>query len=213
MKLQELGLKHRTDKSVHTFDKMTYLDIYEKYFSGIRESVKTFVEFGVLEGNSLRMWSEYFPNATIHGVDIDPRCKANESDRIKVHIGNQNDQNFLNALKNELGQVDIILDDGSHITRHQIKTFDTLYDLVNYNGFYVIEDLRNSYEEILNKANVRENWTGMSYNDPSDSLENYRHEFNEFIQEKVKKLDFHVVNKLLSIHHYPMIVIFENIKK
>ena len=51
---------------------MTYCDIYEKYFNERRHKVTKFI-IGVKDGASLRMWKEYFPNAMIYGVDIDPR--------------------------------------------------------------------------------------------------------------------------------------------
>jgi len=210
--LHKLGLKYRTDKvdEIHTTHYMSYCDIYDRYFYNIRHNVKKFVEIGVKDGCSLRMWQEYFPNATIYGVDIDPRCKRFEEDRIKIFIGDQNDDNFLLDLKEAIGEYDILLDDGSHITRHQIKTFNYLYENSAKNGFYIIEDLRNSYEHYMNHHNVRQIWPGMIYNKPEDDLKNYRKEFVEFVEDKVKELDFHTADKMFSIHYYPMIVIFQN---
>lgn len=210
MKLHELGLSNSTDKTKHIYKNFSYLDFYEKHFEKIRNEVKCFVEIGVLGGASLRMWEQYFPNATIYGIDINPSCKQFEGGNIKVIIGDQNNDEFLTRLKNELPQIDVLIDDGSHITSHQIKTFSYLYDKITKGGFYAIEDLRNSYEEFFNHHNVRKIWPGMSYNDENDNLKNYRKDFNGWIQEKVKKLDFHEETKLTSIHHYPMIVIFEN---
>ena len=127
MKLQQIGNKHQTDKSRHTYKNITYLDIYEKFFKHKREAVKNFVEIGVLNGASLRTWKDYFPNANIFGIDIDPECKNLEEDRIKIFIGDQNDDDFLKTIKTEIPQIDILIDDGSHITRHQIKTFNYLF--------------------------------------------------------------------------------------
>jgi hypothetical protein len=208
--LQELGVKYNTDKSKHKYQDISYLDIYNKYFFHKRESVKTFVEIGVLNGSSLKMWEEYFPNAIIHGVDINPECKQYEGGRIKIHIGDQNDTDFLNQLK-QLGEIDILLDDGSHITSHQINTYDVLYGNINNGGLYVIEDLANSYEEFFNEHDVRRIWPGMSYNKPEDELKNYRRDFNEWIEDKVKNLDLRQnKNFMKAIHFYPMIIIFEN---
>jgi hypothetical protein len=92
--LQELGLKYGTDKASHMFRGISYLDIYDRHFYEIRDSVKSFVEIGILNGKSLLMWREYFPNATIVGIDINPECKSYESERIKIYIGDQNDDNF-----------------------------------------------------------------------------------------------------------------------
>lgn len=211
--LQQLGLKYGTDKSRHAYKGITYLDIYDKYFNSIRYSVKSILEIGIRDGSSLRMWKEYFPNAVIYGVDINPECERHQEDRIKIIIGDQNDDNDLNRIKNEIGLCDIILDDGSHITRHEIRTFDVLYNSVIRGGYYVIEDLRNSYEELTDLHDLRKIWFGMSYNKPDDPLKNYRKEYTDWIEVKIKELDFHKENlNLLAIHHYPMIVIFENLK-
>ncbi len=213
MNLKNLGVKHGTDKATHTYNEMSYLDIYDRYLNPIKNEVEVVVEFGVLNGSSLRMWEEYFQNATIYGIDINPDCKKYESDRIKIFIGDQNDDAFLNSLNDYFDKVDVVIDDGSHITKHQIKTFESLYHLVSRKGFYIIEDLRNSYEEVLNHHDIRRIWPGMSYNDPHDELKNYRNDFDTWIQSMVKKLDFHDTSSdLLAIHHYPMIVIFEKLK-
>ena len=211
--LQELGLLYNTDKSRIKYKNISYLDIYNQYFTNIREEVKTFVEIGILNGSSLKMWRDYFPNATIYGVDIDPRCKAYESDRIKIFIGSQNDVNFLNQLKEEIGEIDVLIDDGSHITNHQITSFNVLYPAIKKSGFYIIEDLTNSYEEQLNHHDLRAIWPGMYLNKPDDPLKNYRQDFNNFVQELIKIMDFHSnKNDIVSIHFHPMIVIFENCK-
>lgn len=211
MNLQEIGLKYGTDKSGHSYKGISYLDIYHKHFEKNRLDVRTFVEIGILNGSSLKMWKEYFPNATIYGIDIDPRCKSFEDDRVKIIIGDQNDDDFLNRIKVEIPSIDILLDDGSHITDHQIKTFSYLYNSIKEGGFYVIEDLRNSYEEFANPHDLRNIWPGMQYNKPDDELKNYRKDFNNWVGDMVKKLDFHEnENNICGIYHYPMIIIFEN---
>lgn len=212
--LHQLGQKHNTDKvdSIHTFKGKSYCDIYDQYFNGIRHQVTKFVEIGIRGGASLKMWKEYFPNATIYGIDIDPKCKQFEEERIKCFIGDQNNREFLLQVKDEIGQYDILLDDGSHITNHQIHSFNILYPNCKPNGFYIIEDLRCSYEEFLNHHDLRRVWPGMTYNQSNDPLKNYRRDFISFTEDKVKKLDFHNSGNMFAIHHYPMIIIFENLE-
>ena len=215
--LNDLGKKYGTDKADehHAYKGMTYLDIYQRYMEHKRTEVKTFVEIGVRNGASLRMWKDYFPNATIYGIDIDPRCIQHKEDRIEIIIGDQNDDNFLSSLASKFDKsIDILLDDGSHITKHQIKTYNTLYKCVKKTGLFIIEDLANSYEEWgNNEINLRQHWPGMRLNKPTDSLKNYRADFNTFTNSIIKKLDLHKFyddHNLVSIHFYPMIVIFEN---
>ena len=211
MKLQEIGLINGTDKAGHTYKNISYLNIYEKHFEKIRNDVKVFVEIGILNGKSLKMWKEYFPNAIIYGIDINPNCKQFEEDRIKILIGDQNNDDFLNKVKSEIKEIDILLDDGSHITTHQIKTFNYLHELIKSGGFYIIEDLRNSYEDFSGEHDLRIIWPGMNYNKQDDPLKNSRVDFNNWVAEMTKKLDFHEEeNKIFGIYQYPMIIIFEN---
>jgi len=210
--LETLGIKYNTDKvdSSHTYKNMNYCNIYEKYFYKIKDKVTKFVEIGIKDACSLKMWKEYFPNAIIYGIDIDPMCKQYEEDRIKCLIGDQNDEKFLLNIKDIIGDYDILLDDGSHITEHQIKSFDILYENCRKNGFYIIEDLRCSYEEYLNHHDIRNCWPGMKYNKIDDQLKNYREDFVKFTEDKIKKLNFHNSGKMFAVHYYPMIIIFEN---
>lgn len=208
--LHQIGMNYRTDKATHVYKGYSYLSIYERHFEKIRLDVKVFVEIGILNGSSLYMWKEYFPNATIYGIDIDPSTKKFEDDRIKIFIGSQNDEEFLTKIINEIPEIDILVDDGSHITSHQIKTYQFLNKKIKKGGLYCIEDLRCSYEEFMNHHNVRNIWPGMVYNEPTDELKNYRIDFDTWIKEKVKSMDFHDKdNDILGIYHYPMIVIFE----
>ncbi|MCA9329774.1 FkbM family methyltransferase [Candidatus Saccharibacteria bacterium] len=208
--LHEIGMRHATDKfnDRHSYMGESYLHIYDRYFRPIRHKVRAILEIGVLNGCSLRTWREYFPNAHIYGIDINPSCKSHEGDRITVFIGDQNDPKFLQRVRDQIGLVDIILDDGSHITRHQIQSHQILAPMAKH--YYIIEDLRCSYEQHLNHHDVRSIWPGMRHNDPADPLKNYRSEFVDFVQEGVKAMDFHTLNnRIKSITHHPMIVVFE----
>ena len=56
----------RTDKNtLHS-----YLDLYENLFADKKESAKHILEIGIANGGSIKLWKDYFTNATIHGIDI-----------------------------------------------------------------------------------------------------------------------------------------------
>jgi hypothetical protein len=95
-------------------------------------------------GASLRMWREYFPNSRIYGIDIFPK-KIHDEKRIKTFQGSQVDLEFLEKVVNEIGKIDIIIDDGSHINEHVITSFNFLYPKLDAHGIYVIEDTQTSY--------------------------------------------------------------------
>lgn len=141
--LLELFQKHSAYKL--TGDVIHYADAYERYFLPSRRTVSRVLEIGVFEGGSLRAWKEFFPRAEIMGLDINPRCKVYEEDRIAIEIGKQQDLDFLEGVVAKHGPFDIVIDDGGHLPEPQIETFKFLFPKMAFGGFYVIEDLHTSY--------------------------------------------------------------------
>lgn len=123
-----------------------YFDIYERHFARFRDTAPVMLEIGIAGGGSLEMWREYFgPGARIIGLDIDPACKAHESDQIEVFIGDQADPAVLAAILSKYPRIDIVLDDGSHMMTQVLATFAALYDRVHSTGVYMVEDMHTSY--------------------------------------------------------------------
>lgn len=118
-----------------------YFDIYERHFEKFRGKPITFLEIGLGHGGSLAMWKAYFgPDAKIIGLDIRDECLRFEDSADKIYIGSQTDKNTLGKIIADCGQIDIVLDDGSHIMQHMIRTFEVLYKHVSADGIYAIED-------------------------------------------------------------------------
>lgn len=67
------------------------------------------------------------------------------SEDLPVRIGDQSDPDFLRAVVQSMGGVDVVLDDGSHVSKHQRTSFDVLFPLLSEGGLYVIEDTHTSY--------------------------------------------------------------------
>jgi len=125
-----------------------YFPAYERHFARFRNQAVSVLEIGVGDGGSLQMWRRFFgPYARLMGVDIDPKCKAFEDYNTAVRIGDQSDPAFLNAIMDELGPVQIIIDDGSHRMDHVRRSFELLYHHRQFdpNGVYVVEDLHTAY--------------------------------------------------------------------
>ncbi len=134
--LELLGNKYEPTKRLHN-----YLPNYWKHFRDIKDNVTRVLEIGVQSDKSIKMWEEFFPNAEIFGIDIEPWCKDFEGGRRKIFIGDQSDEAFLNLVVKEAGGgFDIIIDDGSHRVYHQLKTFNILFPKLKSHGIYVIED-------------------------------------------------------------------------
>ncbi len=128
------------------YKKLHYLEAYDKFFHCYRGKKVRVLEIGVWQGGSLQMWKDYFGEyAEIVGVDIDPKCKLLEEDRIEIAIGRQEDRNFLKYLHKKYGTFDVIIDDGGHHMEQQIIAFDEMFGALSDNGVYCCEDLCTSY--------------------------------------------------------------------
>jgi hypothetical protein len=141
--LDELAVHHGTDKRVgiHAYTKW-----YEALFSPLRHRPINFLEIGVQGGGSIKMWADYFPNARIVGIDIDPRCAQFATKRVQIITGSQDNPEIAKYLAGEYaGGFDVIIDDGSHVSEHQIKSLELFFPLVRPGGAYVVEDLHCSY--------------------------------------------------------------------
>lgn len=123
-----------------------YFPVYERYLGPFRGRPIRFLEIGVSRGGSLDMWRAYFgPEAIIFGIDIDPDCAAFDGISAQVRIGSQADPAFLAAVVEEMGGVDVVLDDGSHDSLHIRASLDALFLRLSEGGIYMIEDLHAAY--------------------------------------------------------------------
>jgi hypothetical protein len=128
-----------------------YLRLYEREFSKWRDGRIQLLEIGVNKGASVKLWLEYFPNASVYGVDIKPfknEVGIPPTDRFRFFQGNQSDPSFWNVLFGQLPDpfLDIIIDDGCHFSGPIHITFNCLWSRVKPGGCYVVEDIN----EVLN---------------------------------------------------------------
>jgi hypothetical protein len=145
--LKSLATVYGTDK----WGSHWYAQHYEDHFRHLRNKRLNILEIGIggyddpkAGGGSLRMWRTYFPKARIFGIDIcDKSC--HDERRIKTFQGSQVDNGFLEKVVQQIGTIDIVIDDGSHINEHIIHTFNFLFPRISSTGCYVIEDLQTSY--------------------------------------------------------------------
>ena len=144
--LASLAILHKTDKYSHD-----YIIHYQRHFQPVRRLPLNLLEIGVggyddpkHGGHSLRMWKDYFPNANIYAIDLYDKSALQEP-RIRIFQGSQADPEFLKRVAGEIGRLDIVIDDGSHVNEHVIVSFQTLFPLLADNGIYAIEDLHTAY--------------------------------------------------------------------
>lgn len=206
--LQELGVMHQTDKSINKCYQRTYLEVYEDYFKMYQESATDVLELGVAAGGSLRTWKSYFYNATIYGIDVNPECTTRIESHIKIEIGSQDDENVLNKLLGDR-KLDIVVDDGSHITKLMINSFNILFPRVKPGGFYCIEDTGLFYDYDIAYLTKVGGWPGMRFNRPDVVHENKRIDMMAFVDQVLDKLDNKDVFEF--IHFYPRMVVMRKI--
>lgn len=124
----------------------SYFSAYDALFSKYIGKPITFLEIGVLGGGSLFMWRDFFgDNARIIGVDLNPGAKKWEKYGFEIYIGDQCDENFWRQLLAEVGEIDVVLDDGGHTYAQQIITFESLISSIRDGGVLVVEDTHTSY--------------------------------------------------------------------
>lgn len=123
-----------------------YLPLYDRYLSKYRGTPVRMLEIGVYKGGSLNLWRRWLgQDAVIFGIDIDPDCAAVNGIAGQVRIGSQADPDFLRKVVAEMGGIDVVLDDGSHMGRHIRASLDTLFPLLSETGIYLIEDVHTGY--------------------------------------------------------------------
>jgi hypothetical protein len=147
--LDRLACIHGTDK----FGLHRYTPHYAAHFGRLRFKPVRLLEIGIGGyddpydgGGSLRMWRRYFPFGRIFGIDIHDKSPHDER-RIRTFQGSQADAAFLRRVVDVTSALDVVIDDGSHVSEHVIASFTTLFPYLKDGGIYVVEDTQTSYWE------------------------------------------------------------------
>ena len=177
-----------------------YFSIYEKLFNEYKNKGITFVEIGILDGGSLEIWKKYFgDNSRIIGIDNNPKCKKFQNENYEIFIGSQSDPSFWEKFYKEVGNVDIVLDDGGHTNDQQIISLINSVKNINDGGLYVVEDVHSSYQK--------------HYGNP------YKYSFINFSKKTIddinstfpslKKFDYNLNQFVYSVEFFESIVAFK----
>tara|TARA_A100001015_G_C14853818_1_gene657580 strand:+ start:170 stop:970 length:801 start_codon:yes stop_codon:yes gene_type:complete len=180
---------------------INYFNIYDQLFKSYRGRKITFVEIGIFSGGSLFMWRNFFgKKANIIGIDLNPDAKKFEKYGFKIFIGDQSKKKFWDNFFNNVGKVDIILDDGGHTNYQQIITTNKCIPMIKDNGKLVIEDVHTSF--------IKQNW----YNPSKYSFINYSKKIVEDINTRfpgLKKFNYSLKKYVYKIDFYESIVSFD----
>jgi hypothetical protein len=151
--LCELALKYGTNKCEEGYTPFYYY-LFNKYVT----NVKKVLELGIggpglsggpsKHGASLYMWEEFFPDAEITGVDIDPALLINAG-RIRSFTADVCAPMTLVPVALNRGNFDVIIDDAVHLPEPQLQSALTLLPYLTPKGVYIIEDVANCPVEFI----------------------------------------------------------------
>lgn len=142
--LKELLQKYKCDKS----SKHSYELCYEKHFLPVKNEPINILEIGIFKGESMKVWLEYFPNATVYGIDIFHRIKENElpilkNPRVKYLKLDSISEQAKQIITENWGDIkfDFIIDDGLHTPVANRLTFLNFINFLKNDGVFFIEDV------------------------------------------------------------------------
>lgn len=144
MSLIQLIDNSRTDKNTTH----SYLELYEKLLIDKKETAKNVLEVGIQNGGSIKLWHDYFTNATIYGLDIMKSENIWEgiknNNKIILHTStNAYDESLFNMNFLDKGiKCDFMLDDGPHSLESMIQFIRLYSQIMTEDGLLIIEDVQ-----------------------------------------------------------------------
>ena len=142
--LDELAKKYGTDKQTNVPGETKYhgyTTFYHDLLKDKRHEYTSILEIGVQNGFSHKMWRDYFPRATIYGIDFTTVVRE---ERIFTIQGYQEDPELLQRCFEGV-EFDLIIDDGGHAGWQQQPSFRFLFPRLKRDRYYIIEDLETAY--------------------------------------------------------------------
>jgi hypothetical protein len=131
----------------------SYLDLYSTLLSKRKESAKNILEIGIGDfteknGGSIKLWRDYFTNATIYGLDILPIERVidelrNDS-RVVLYTSTDayNEEFFISTFLNKNIKFDFMLDDGPHTLESMLQFIKLYSQVMADGGILIIEDVK-----------------------------------------------------------------------
>lgn len=126
------------------------LRFYQRLLFSMEREPRSILEIGVKGGGSTAFWKALFPAATVVGMDIKLRwgLDAVPSEDGVIYVqGDQTDVARLEEIARVHGPFDVVIDDGSHVSDHQVITMRSLLPHVTAGGLYVVEDINTSLKQ------------------------------------------------------------------
>ena len=115
---------------------------YDKNLEPYRELPVRLLEIGIYKGASLALWQKYFKKGQIFGIDIEDQRveKYTNLERVQVAIIDA----YNPEVAKELGNFDIVIDDGPHTVDTLQKCIQYYLPQINKGGLLVLEDIQDT---------------------------------------------------------------------
>ena len=140
---------YNLDKGRATYKPLIYSSIYDSLLSKYRGQEVNLVELGVGYGGCLQMWKGYLGSkAKIYGLDHYDHLLFSEP-QIECFLVDQSKKEDLDNIRKLIPKIDVFIDDGSHFSKDQIMTYETVFPFVDPGGLYIVEDTHTSYREMF----------------------------------------------------------------
>ena len=171
---------------LYSTDKQNHHDyivsFYDQELSNKKDLQLNILEIGVLTGNSLRVWKNWFTNSKIYGVDnwSDTAVKLvlEDLDGVNLVTGNAYDINFLDNFEDNF--FDYIIDDGPHNIDSQIFTVQKWISKVKNGGKIIIEDVKDIEVATALEKTILNNSEVLSY-----KIHDFRYNKNRFLYDDI----------------------------
>ncbi len=154
-----------------------YHKAYSKLFKD-RYSVKNIFEIGIGLGFSKNAWKVLYPNAKLFFVDNNPDFLINE-DGVFSYYADQNNIDTFKDFRYKTNEIfyDLVIDDASHNFELTYNTFLEVSKWLNYEGVYVIEDIKDlDVEKWKSKLEAQVDKYAVEYVDLTDT---HKTEYND----------------------------------
>ena len=149
MSLENIVDNMKTDKNTTH----SYLPLYQELLKSKKETAANVLEigigdFGEKNGGSVKLWRDYFTNATIYGLDILPKERVYDElfndNRVKLYtsIDAYNVDFFTNNFLNKNIKFDFMLDDGPHTLESMLQFIRLYSQVMKDDGILIIEDVQ-----------------------------------------------------------------------
>lgn len=125
----------------------SYIEVYETILRPYKYAAKNILEIGLMSGESLRMWNEYF-SGDVYGIDCDIKPlggKADLTEAIKegynIVIGDASNEKDIEKYFKHI-KFDVVVEDANHDVEQQLQIYSALKPYMNHGSVYIIEDIQ-----------------------------------------------------------------------